>query len=480
MNRLWVQLTLGFAVVIIAAVLIVALLADRQVNSQFRLFLAQDRLADSELLDQLAEYYGRTGSWDGVAAVFHSTGGSGATGGMGNRRGMGWSAATFALQDSRGQLVYPETAAAPLDPQDWDGRVPIVWQGQTIGNLLVSMPGHMEAATLEQNFLNQINQALLQAGLLAGGLGVGLGLLIARGLTAPLRRLAGAAQQIAQGDLRQRVASSGTAEIADVAHSFNAMAASLQRAEQVRRNMVADIAHELRTPLSVIQGNLQALLDGVYPLEKSEIAVIHHETLLLNRIVSDLRDLAQAEAGQLRLTLQALPVDSLVGRVRDVFGEQAAAKGIDLELNVPDGLPPIYADYDRVQQVLHNILVNALRYTPLGGRITLQVREMQQAEHSMAVQQPADPSNLARPSPALIFFEITDTGPGIAPEDLPYVFERFWRADRSRSREQGGSGLGLAIARQLVLAHGGDMGVTSEPGQGSRFWFTLPAARDEG
>jgi two-component system OmpR family sensor kinase/two-component system sensor histidine kinase BaeS len=338
----------------------------------------------------------------------------------------------------------------------------------------------MEAATLEQNFLNQINQALLQAGLLAGGLGVGLGLLIARGLTAPLRRLAGAAQQIAQGDLRQRVASSGTAEIADVAHSFNAMAASLQRAEQVRRNMVADIAHELRTPLSVIQGNLQALLDGVYPLEKSEIAVIHHETLLLNRIVSDLRDLAQAEAGQLRLTLQALPVDSLVGRVRDVFGEQAAAKGIDLELNVPDGLPPIYADYDRVQQVLHNILVNALRYTPLGGRITLQVREMQQAEHSMAVQQPADPSNLARPSPALIFFEITDTGPGIAPEDLPYVFERFWRADRSRSREQGGSGLGLAIARQLALVHGGDMGVTSEPGQGSRFWFTLPAARDEG
>ncbi|MCG8346373.1 MAG: ATP-binding protein [Chloroflexales bacterium] len=480
MNRLWVQLTLGFAVVTTAAVLIVALLADRQVNSQFRLFLAQDRLADSELLDQLAEYYGRTGSWDGVAAVFRNASGSGAAGGMSNRRGRGWGAPTLVLQDSSGQVVYPETAPASLDPRDWDGTLPVVWQDRTVGNLLISLPGRMAAATPEQDFLIQINQALLQAGLLAGGLGVGLGLLIARGLTAPLQRLAGAAQQIAQGDLQQRVASSGTAEIANVARSFNAMAASLQRAEQVRRTMVADIAHELRTPLSVIQGNLQALLDDVYPLEKSEIAVIHNETLLLNRIVSDLRDLAQAEAGQLQFTLQALAVDALVGQVRDVFGDQAAAKGIDLELHVPDGLPPIYADYDRVQQVLHNILANALRYTPTGGRITLQVRETRHAERSMAVQQPADTSNLAHQSPTLIFFEITDTGPGIAPEDLPYVFERFWRADRSRSREQGGSGLGLAIARQLVLAQGGNMGVISEPGQGSWFWFTLPAARDQG
>lgn len=462
MSRLWAQLTLGFGLVAATAILVVALVANRQVDTQFRRFLLQEQLANSTLVEELAAYYGRTGSWEGVAALLRTANLPGARGGMpgmGSGRGMGPGGMALSLADADGRLVIAGTGgplSAQLTRSDLEAAVPVVWQGRTVGYLLARMPGHAAMMATEQTFLRQINQALIQAGLIAGVLSLALGLLLARGLTAPLGRLAEAARHIAQGDLAQRVTVGGAAEVADVARSFNAMAADLERAEQARRAMIADIAHELRTPLSVIQGNLQAILDGVYPLERAEIATVYNETLLLHRLINDLRDLAQAEAGQLHLALQPLAVTTLMAQARARFGELAAEKGVTLAVELPADPPPVVADPDRVQQILHNLLANALRHTPTGGAVTLRAA-------------PAERTGCLR-------IEVIDTGSGIAPADLPHVFERFWRADRARSREQGGTGLGLAIARQLVLAHGGQIGVASTPGQGSRFWFTLPLA----
>lgn len=461
MKRLWVQLAGAFGLVAAIAVLIVAVLAGQQVGGEFRSFVAQSQLRESGLVAQLAAYYEAHGGWEGVQSIM--------PGGMGH--GMMRGAPTFIIADANGRVVATRGAAqntaASLSSAERANAVPIVAGGATVGYVVAQSPGMSEMPMYAQAVLDQINRSLLLAGLLAASLGVGLGLVLARHVSAPLARLSAAARQIAGGDLTGRVPEEGAAEIATLARSFNAMAAALHRAEQNRRSMTADVAHELRTPLSVIQGNLRALLDGVYPLEKAEIATIYDETLVLSRLISDLRELAQAEAGQLSLQQRPTDLTPLLQRSAALFHELAAAQGVTLAVELPDDLPPVLADPDRIGQVLHNLLANALRHTPAGGSITVRA-ERQNAASSM--------QNEGFHPSSFILFEVTDTGAGIAPDDLPHVFERFWRADRSRSRAGGGAGLGLAIARQIVEAHGGQIGARSTPGQGSCFFFTLPVA----
>jgi two-component system OmpR family sensor kinase/two-component system sensor histidine kinase BaeS len=278
-----------------------------------------------------------------------------------------------------------------------------------------------------------------------------------------------AARKIAGGELNHRVEVPSrvlaSQEVTGLAEAFNDMASSLEQAEAVRHDMVADIAHDLRTPLAVVQGNLQAILDGVYPLDRNEIASIHEQTLVLGRLVEDLRELAQAEAGKLDLQLQPVDSGALVEQIVGLYRETAAAYGVEIGLHQTAALPHVIADPDRVKQVLNNLLTNALRYTPAGGTIRVGVGSVASRAEGMANE---------------VEISVADTGPGIAPEDLGRVFDRFWRADKSRSRqpgEAGGSGLGLAICRQLVEAQGGKIGVESELGRGSRFWFTLPAGK---
>ena len=385
--------------------------------------------------------------------------------GSGNGRGLRRGAPKLMLADAAGQIVYNGSGpmdAAPLTRQNLADALPLELNGQVVGYLLAEGQGQGQLTGAAQNFLRQINRSLLQAGLLAGGLGVLLGLIIARSMSAPLTRLAGAARRIAQGRLDERVPVSGAQEFTHLAAAFNDMAHHLQQAETLRRNLVADIAHELRTPLTIIQGNLQAILDDVFPLDKAEIAGIYDETLILNRLIADLRDLALAEAGQLDLNLEPVDVAAVVNGQVELFAELARDKPVQLTANVAAGLPPVLADADRLRQVLHNLLANAVRHTPADGAVTVTV---------------SGPGDV--PTGGLVRITVADTGSGLAPADLPHVFDRFWRADKSRSRQQGGSGLGLAIARQWVEAHGGQIGVESQgvPGQGSQFWFTLPAAR---
>lgn len=458
MQRLWVQLSLGSALIAVGCVLLVALLVNYQIDKQFRSFVAQDQVRNSPLMARLASYYGTQRTWTGVEEVFLSRGR-----GQGQGMGMMHGAPSFILVDERGQVVYADEAdqlAEKLTTADLGRGVPITWQGQTVGYLVVRPAGFAALSPAAAQFLTGINQALFQAGAITAGLGIVLGLVLARGLVSPINRLAKAAHQIARGDLQQRVPITGSTEIAALAGAFNTMTSSLEQAEQLRQQLVADIAHELRTPLSVIQGNLQAMLEGVYPLEPAELAIIYDETLLLSRLVADLRELAQADAGQLRLNLQPVDLSPLVEHAVAVFAEQAEAANVHINTNVVENLPPVLADGDRVRQVLHNLLLNALRYTPVGGAITI----------SAALATSAD----------YIEVSVADTGSGIAEEDLPHVFGRFWRADRSRARDRGGSGLGLAIVERLVVAHGGRIGVESTLGEGSRFWFTLPVPDTHG
>ncbi len=474
MNKLWVRLALAFGVVTAIAIFIAALLANRQVSTGFLRFMMHDQMS-STLEPLLIEYYAANGAWTGVETVFDTTRGQG---GMGQGRGIQQGRPNLALADATGQVVYSrpgENGLAQLSAEEMASAVPLEWQGQPIGFLQASPPGQAELTGSAQAFLNQINRSLLQAGLIAGVMGGLIGVVIAWRLSAPLGRLATAARHISQGQLDQRVPVKGTDELTDLAQAFNGMAAYLQQAETLRRNLVADVAHELRTPLSVIQGNLRAILDDVYPLDKAEIASIYDETLILNRLISDLRELAQAEAGQLGLNIQPTELFPLIEGTTDLFTELSGEKGVELNVTLPQNLPDVLIDPDRTRQILQNLLSNALRHTPAGGSIEVRVKSSPLTPH-FSIQ--GDAPRLDANENNFILVTVTDTGPGIPGQDLPHVFDRFWRAEKSRSREQGGLGLGLAIARQLVEAQGGRIGAASDglPGQGSCFWFTLPVA----
>lgn len=485
MNRLSVRLTLAIVATTLLAVGLVALIANRTAGSEFRRYLAAGQMAGSEdLAVQLARVYAENGSWNGIASVLDDTSvvpgrsmnGRG-QGGMG--RGQGGMAATW-VADTDGLVVYDSqgtSAGEQLTRSQREAAVPIVAGADPVGYLLVLPPGQMQLAGAEQAFLDRINAALAASAAVALLVGVLLGVLLARTLAAPLGRVAAAAQAIAAGDLAQRVPEQGTVETRAVARSFNQMAANLEQAEQLRRNLMADVAHELRTPLTVIQGNLQALLDGVYPLERSEIATIYDETRLLSRLVADLRDLAQAEAGQLKLVLQPVNLTTVLAQTAASFAPVAETQGTKLVVAAsaaPDsteaaptsapGTLWVLADPDRLAQVLRNLLSNALRHTPKGGDVTVDVQN--------------DLRGLPRPRRS-VCVSIRDTGPGIPSADLPHVFDRFWSRARSadgHTPTDAGSGLGLAITKYLVEAQGGEIGVESQVGEGTQFWFTLMLA----
>ena len=289
-------------------------------------------------------------------------------------------------------------------------------------------------------------------------LAIVFGMLVSFWLSAPLIHLVDGTQAIARRDLSFRVAEQGSPEMREVSDSFNKMAAALENAETLRRSMLNDIAHELRTPLSVLEGNLRAILDDVYPLEKAEIARLYDQTRHLNRLVDDLRLLAQAEARQLPLQRSSSDLVVLLEEVAELFSPLAGEKSISLDTSLPPSSVLAAVDRMRIAQTLQNLLTNALQHTPAGGDITLSLR----AEEETAE------------------ITIADSGDGIASEDIAYVFERFYRVDKNRTRDTGGVGLGLAIAQALVEAHDGKIEVASAGvGQGSTFTVRLPLAQGE-
>jgi signal transduction histidine kinase len=455
-QRLWVKLLIGFVLVAVVAVGVVAVLVNRTTTRQFEIYVSQGRQLRAErLAPEFAAYYARNGGWAGVAEWvadqdLAQAGGRGQGRGPGSAGGL--STDRLLLADAKGRVVADsqgELASRQLSDLELAVGVPIRVGEQQVGTLLIAAVGTAHES-LEAEFLRQVNKSLVWAGLAAGAVALVLGLWLARQLTAPLRALTLASHRMAEGEVPQ-VKIESRDEIGELGQAFNQMAQAVARQETLRRNMMADIAHELRTPLTVIRGDLEALLDGVFEPTPEALASLQEETLVLSRLVDDLRALAQAEAGQLKLECEPVDLGELLAGVVASFDLQAESQGQILTLDLAPDLPPVDADPQRVRQIVANLVSNALRHAPDSGLVVVS-----------AVQQPAR-----------VQVSVSDNGPGITQEDLARVFDRFWRGGTSRVE---GSGLGLAIARELVRAHGGEIWVESEPGKGSTFNFALPVA----
>jgi two-component system OmpR family sensor kinase/two-component system sensor histidine kinase BaeS len=272
----------------------------------------------------------------------------------------------------------------------------------------------------------------------------------------PLERIFNAIDTVAEGDLSVRVPENDSDMYSELSKRFNHMIGELERAEQQRRNLTADVAHELRTPLHIIQGNLEGIIDGVYQPTPEHINNTLEETRLLSRLVNDLQTLSLAETGQLPLHLTRFLLADLIADLISSFSTHAASQGIHLTSAIADPGLEITADYDRLNQVLSNLVSNALRHTPSGGRVAIEIESIAGEKRSVRIQ-------------------VKDTGTGIASEDIPFIFDRFWRGDKSRS-DRVHSGLGLAITKQLIQAHDGEISVQSDglPGKGTTFIIELP------
>ena len=335
---------------------------------------------------------------------------------------------------------------------------PVISSGSEVGTVLIG-PSDIPAVVPEPSvsrLASAINRSLVWTGLAAGAGGILLISLISRGVLSSARALNLAAGRLGRGDLSQRVASTGRDEIGQLARTFNTMAEGLQDAERQRRNMTADVAHELRTPLSNIQGYVEAVRDGLLMPDGDTLGIILQQVLYLSHLVEDLRLLAETEAGDFRLDRESGSLDSVIRTSVEAIRPRVEAKGIRVDVGVPSELPLFEFDRTRIAQVMGNLLENAIRHTSEGGTVTV--------------------SAVVEGSGACV--TVNDSGECIPGDALPYVFERFYRADPSRARTTGGAGLGLTIAKQLVEAHGGSIRAESTPGSGSRFVFELPASSE--
>lgn len=450
-----VRLTLAFVLVVLVAILSMVAFMLIGTGRQVRQYMLRGGMVGQEaLVNRLEAYYNRQGSWTGIDS-FLLAGGAGighGPGGMMRQR--------LQLAVPGGQLIFDSDNLDPpgslLPPVQLQQGIELQdRQGSTVGILIVN--GGMSVGSQDVTpLLSRLNSAAFQAALVGGGLALLLGLILAGSLLRPIRLLTGAAERMTHGNLDQRVPVRGEDELASLGRAFNTMTDSLKQSEERRRAMTADIAHELRTPLSVQRAQLEALQDGIYPLTAENLQPALEQNILLTRLVEDLRTLALADAGELRLETVPVQIGELTERLVGRFRASAETRKIDLRLSVsPAGsCSTVEGDPLRLEQILNNLISNALRHTPEGGRVSVETLCLQDR----------------------VEVRVRDTGPGIPPETLTHIFERFYRSDRARSREEGGTGLGLAIARQLALAHGGDIMAANDPGGGALFVLSLPVS----
>lgn len=450
------RLILAFALVALISVVSVVLVFRGQTTAEVRVFIRRGAGSGlTNVVAMLEDYYALNGSWNGVERLMDALlrprqGGMNAPQqSMGPLRSLRWR-----LADVSGVILYDSEnrdVGRSLSSRDMEAASEIIVDDRGVGWLAADISMEFENRNVAP-LLDRINRAALWAALIASAIALLLGFALSIGLVRPIKSLIQAAGRLGQGDLSQRVEVKGSDELAALGQAFNRMAESLQHAEESRRAMTADIAHELRTPLAVQRAQLEALRDGVYEVTPQNLETALEQNALLTRLVEDLRTLTQTDTGQ--LLLNCVPVDfiALAEKVADKFIPEAHIKDIQIERNLKPGCPLVNLDTDRVEQILGNLLSNAIRYTPQEGKIILS---------SECLHDHVD-------------LTIRDSGPGIPLNALPFVFDRFYRADRSRSRAEGGSGLGLAIARQLARAHGGDITVGNHAQGGAVFILSFP------
>ena len=466
-----VRLLLTVGILFVAALSAVGLMTSRMTESKFEHFLTimerDERAALPDSMRQkLEEFHRDRGTWDGVDQVLVD---ALRPAGRGRKvifvansaQGMG------PQPDSLRVAIRLSTDSTLCDPvglmrgpaqcESIDvGLVRMELRsssGEPLATVISVPPESVSTVSSRHELLGSINQWLFLLVLGVGILAIASTVLLSRRILHPVEELTDVAREMGRGDLSRRVTVRSKDEIGELASTFNTMADGLARIERLRRNMVEDVAHELRTPVTNMRCHLEGIQDGLVEPTRDVVDSLHEEVLSLGRLIETLQDLALAEAGQLRLTSEPTPlapeIDRVVRSITVPGGEPLPA----IRISVPEGCA-VKVDSDRFRQILRNLLTNAVTHTPPDGSIAIEARE----------------------SGTMIEIQVRDTGEGIPQEDLPFVFERFYRADPSRQRATGGVGLGLAIARQLVELHGGRIRVESVEGEGTTFTFTVPVA----
>ena len=455
MRSLAVKLTLAFLVVGLTGAILVAVFVRYRTQAAFDQFFI-DR-AQETMVENLQSYYQANGSWQGIEQAVLQPAGLDKPPPLerhDTRREWG----PFTLVDANNRVVFsghPFHAGEEYTGKALNNAIKLEVNGQLVGRLVLDQnPSDSVLNSPEGAFLHRVNQAAMASAVVASILALMLGGLLAFTLTRSLREMKQAADAIARGDLEQQVKIRSKDELGDLAISFNKMSRDLARATAARRQMTADIAHDLRTPLSVISGYTEALSDGKLPGDEEIYTILHQETQYLRRLIDDLRILSLADAGELPLTM--IPVQPLSILEQSASRHTLSAQNQEISLQVAAAqtgmrIPEVQADPERMVQVLDNLIGNAIRHTPPGGKVTLSAG----LENGM------------------IQLQVADSGSGIAAEDLPYIFDRFYRGNKSR-QGNGESGLGLAIARSIVEAHGGTLSAASQEGKGSTFTILLP------
>jgi signal transduction histidine kinase len=330
---------------------------------------------------------------------------------------------------------------------------PITLDGERVGTAVVGYYGPYYYTESDIHFINTLNRLLQISAVIAMLLALGLGILIARQLSTPIKRVTVAARQIADGNLKERVSEkSTTTEIVELTDTVNSMADSLEKQEALRKRLTADVAHELRTPLATLQSHIEAILDGVWEMDPDRLKLCHEETVRLAKIVKSLEELTKYDQESTQLNKKPTNVNGLVGKVAKTFEAEFLRKGVELSLDLPAKVTHLSLDEDKMTQALINLVSNGLKFTAEGGTVTLSMAETEKE----------------------VCITVADTGVGISEEDLPYIFERFFRADVSRNKKTGGSGIGLAIVKSIAEAHGGRVEVQSHSDYGSVFKLYLP------
>ncbi|MCA9940212.1 MAG: HAMP domain-containing histidine kinase [Anaerolineales bacterium] len=443
------------------AALVVFAIRQMSVSQLQSLIIEQEHAL---LAEELVNYYERVGSWDGLERYIRQQYPPGPAPLPPDPGAPGQPMPASNAPRGRYAIANAEgRALLPLPPNYRIGEIvsetilaqgtPVLLEGTQIATIIDANVRPLGLRAEEAAYLQRTNQALLQATLGALAVAALLGVLLTRPLLRPIRELTRAAQAMRAGELAQQVTVRTRDELGQLAETFNQMSADLVRANEVRRQMTADIAHDLRTPLTVIAGYLESMQEGVLPPTPARLRTIYQEVEHLQHLVTDLHTLARADAGELELYLQEMPASTLLQRAANAYFYQAEQKRVTLEVATEPDLPLVQVDEERMAQVLGNLVSNALRYTDVGGVIRLGASNVN----------------------GQVRLQVADNGSGIAPEHLPHIFDRFYRADQSRQEDGGESGLGLAIARSLVEAHGGRIWVRSKLAEGTVFELEMPA-----
>ncbi len=461
-HNLQFRLMLAFIFVIIVTVGTASFFFARSVWDELQKYETQNNSVRNARIEYvISRYYSTNRKWEGIQPIVEQLGT------MEEKRIILTDSNNMVLADSQKDLLGREYRSSntgtilylPVimpNPPSFNPSTGMssygIKTGIQLGTLYINPQGPGSVLTIY--FTSAINRFLLWGGLSAVAIAFIITFLLSRYILAPIKALTSTAKKLGQGDFSQRVKISNRGEVAELAKTFNAMATGLENTEKLRRNMVADIAHELRTPLSNVAGYLEAIQDDVIKPDKATINSLSEEVGLLSRLVDDLQELALADAGELKLMRQPEDLCLLIEQSVKAIQTKAREKSLNMKTEINQPIPLVNIDYQRISQVLRNLLANAITHTPDGGCITVS----------------------AKTEGEFVKISVQDTGEGIPAADLPNMFERFYRVDKSRARNRGGSGLGLTIAKRLVEAHGGSIGVQSELGKGSCFYFTLPTS----